>query len=273
MEYSLSVIVPNYNKESYLKKCINSILSQTLIPNEIIIVDDNSTDNSVEIIQKLERDNNIIKSICLRENLGVSNARDIGINKATSKYITVIDSDDYYYDGKKLEKEMKLIKEYKEKYNEDIISFSKTVLVNEKGELIKHYSVDSDAYYLFEGDILSKLFLGIKIRFLPRDYCFLKELYVKCDGYDKNISLYEDLDLLIRLANISRFYCSMENGTAYRQNTNGLSNKKSIEHSRAKKMIYKKNRLILSIPKRITYAFIRNIIANRAKIKQMWSKN
>lgn len=267
MKYSLSVIIPNYNKEKYIEKCIDSILNQTLVPNEIIVVDDCSEDNSVEIIKKLQKQNNIIKGIFLKENEGVSNARDVGIKFSKSNYITVIDSDDYYYCNNKLELEMNLIKYYKEKHNEDVVAFSKTVIVDENG-LFTNSVINSGNYYFFQGNILFKLLLGIKIGFLPRDYCYLKDLYLKTSGYNKKINLYEDLDLIIKLAQKSKFYCTKEYGTAYRQNTNGLSSKGSLEHKKAKETIYKNNKKLLRIDKRIICKILRNILNIRTKIKK-----
>ena len=60
----ISIIIPNYNKEKYIEKCVNSVLEQSYMPKEIIIVDDCSTDNSRRIIEKLAKENETIKLIC-----------------------------------------------------------------------------------------------------------------------------------------------------------------------------------------------------------------
>ncbi len=90
----LSVIVPVYNTEKYLEKCLNSLVNQTLKNIEIIIVDDESTDNSKEIIKKYSKKYDNITAYYLK-NGGVSKARNYGIKKAKGKYITFLDSDDY----------------------------------------------------------------------------------------------------------------------------------------------------------------------------------
>ena len=94
----VSVIIPVYNSEAYLKECIDSVINQTYTNLEIIIINDASTDNSLDIIKQYK--DNRIKLINLEKNIGVSKARNKGIDTATGDYICFIDSDDYWYDFK-----------------------------------------------------------------------------------------------------------------------------------------------------------------------------
>jgi len=89
-----SIIVPMYNVEKYLSKCIESILNQHYKDMEIIIIDDKSTDNSLSIAEKYEKYKNI-KIISKERNSGLSESRNIGIREARGKYIIFLDSDDY----------------------------------------------------------------------------------------------------------------------------------------------------------------------------------
>lgn len=94
MEPLISVIVPVYNVEKYIEKCIDSILIQSYSNLEIILIDDGSTDTSGEICERFKhKDSRII--VIHKENGGLSDARNSGIDKATGEYITFIDSDDY----------------------------------------------------------------------------------------------------------------------------------------------------------------------------------
>lgn len=91
----VSIIVPVYNTEKYLEKCLNSLVNQSLKDLEIIIVNDGSTDNSEIIINKFKQDypNKIV--YLKKENGGLSDARNYGLTYANSEYVGFVDSDDY----------------------------------------------------------------------------------------------------------------------------------------------------------------------------------
>lgn len=88
----ISIIVPIYNAEKYLSKCINSLINQTKKEIEIILINDGSTDRSEEIINNY-RDERI--KYFKNENQGIGKTRNFGIEKATGKYLMFVDSDDY----------------------------------------------------------------------------------------------------------------------------------------------------------------------------------
>ena len=90
----LSIIVPAYNCEKSIEKCIDSILKQTYNDIEIIIVNDGSTDRTDDICREMAKQENRIKYI-FKENGGVSSARNIGLDFANGEFIQFVDSDDY----------------------------------------------------------------------------------------------------------------------------------------------------------------------------------
>ncbi len=90
----VSVLIPVYNVEKYLEKCLNSVLRQTLMNIEIICVNDGSTDGSLEILKRYQKQDSRIV-IVDKENGGLPSARNAGIEKAKGKYIGFVDSDDY----------------------------------------------------------------------------------------------------------------------------------------------------------------------------------
>lgn len=95
---SLSIIVPVYNSGAYLEECLNSLVLQDVVDFEVIIVDDNSSDNSLDIIKKYcELLPDVFKYIHLDENKGVSVARNIGLKYASGEYIGFVDSDDFVH--------------------------------------------------------------------------------------------------------------------------------------------------------------------------------
>ena len=112
----VSFIIPVHNKESYLYDCINSILSQKYKSFEIILIDDGSTDNSIQIIKQLQENNKQIKFIQSKRT-GPGGARNIGIKNASGQYIMFVDADDYILSNNML----KNIKKYMFNNDYDII--------------------------------------------------------------------------------------------------------------------------------------------------------
>lgn len=224
-EYSLTVIIPNYNKEKYILKCIDSVMGQTYDISEIIIVDDCSTDQSPEVIRKIARENPKIHPVFLKQNQGVSHARNVGIAECRSEYITFLDSDDYYGNKDKLMNEMVMIKQDQVS---NVLAYSKLAFCDESGENIWQPNMKRRSY--LEGNVYHRLVSGnFEFSTITRDYCIKKSILVDVGGYNEKKCLYEDLELLIKLSRKCRFACTMEQGSVYRQNTNGLSNRTSKE--------------------------------------------
>lgn len=91
----VSVIIPVYNEEMYLGRCLESVINQTLKEIEIICVDDGSTDNTPHIIKQLSKEDEHVKYISMAKNCGSGPARNKGLETATGQYISFIDSDDF----------------------------------------------------------------------------------------------------------------------------------------------------------------------------------
>ena len=92
----ISVIMPLYNNEKYVEESIQSVINQTYTDWELLIINDASTDNSLQIAEKLAKTDNRIKLINLKENKGVSHARNLGIKESKGEYISFLDSDDLW---------------------------------------------------------------------------------------------------------------------------------------------------------------------------------
>ena len=142
MEPKISLIVPVYNAEKHMRKCIDSILSQTLKNIEVILINDGSSDNSGSISNEYSIKDNRVRVIH-QENSGPSVARNKGISIATGKYIGFVDSDDY------IEPTM-----YEELYNSAnqnniqvaMCSYKEKYLYNNESIIVKA-NVDSNKIY------------------------------------------------------------------------------------------------------------------------------
>lgn len=125
----ISIIVPVYNVEEYLKKCIESLVNQSIVEKEIIFVNDGSTDNSYSILEMYKK---MYPEIIIlnKENGGLSSARNAGIEIAKGDYIGFVDSDDYVD-----EKMFELMVNHSEEKNADmVICKHKWVFTN--GEIV-----------------------------------------------------------------------------------------------------------------------------------------
>ena len=91
----VSIIVPVYNGENYIRKCVDSILNQEFKDFELFLIDDKSDDNSFEIMNEYAKKDERVISIHSDENVGVSGSRNIALDKATGEYIQFVDCDDY----------------------------------------------------------------------------------------------------------------------------------------------------------------------------------
>ena len=140
----VSVIVPIYNVEKYLEKCINSLLSQTLEDIQIILVNDGSKDNSGNIAKEYEKNNKNRIIYVEKENGGLSDARNYGLKYATGDFIAFLDSDDY------IEKNA-----YEEMYNKAIEENSDYVECDFIWEFPNKIRVDKQYPYKNKKEMLS----------------------------------------------------------------------------------------------------------------------
>ena len=126
MQYDVTVIMPVYNVENYIEKCIRSILMQTLKNIEIICIDDGSTDNSWNIFEKIARYDSRLIGIKHGKNMSQAVARNTGLSIAHGKYISFIDSDDWIHKDF-----LKTLYVSAEKNNEDI-AIGYAITIDEK---------------------------------------------------------------------------------------------------------------------------------------------
>jgi len=218
-EVLLSIIIPNYNKEKYLKRCLDSLVSQDLSNVEIVVLDDCSVDGSRDILSNYKNINILFNSI----NKGICNTRNIGVKIAKGKYITFIDSDDYvekdyiFNIKKALKTGADLYIFGVKKYKNDIFKKNYTCIEHgliSVGEYIKknpkEYLKEHISYWVwnkvFKKDIISnKRLLFETLDCEDEDFCSRYMLCIKCI-YFINKQLYN--------------YCINETSMSERENIN-----------------------------------------------------
>lgn len=183
-----SVVIPLYNKELSVRNTINSVLDQTFKEFEIVIVNDGSTDNSLEIVQQIKDDR---IRIIDKANGGVSSARNRGIKEAKYEWIAFLDADDLW-EGNHLITISKLIKRYP-----DINVFSTSYTYDK--ENIKSIEMQCEIIENYFLSALNNNFLWTSVVVVNK-VCLEKE-----GGFNVNLSRGEDIDLWIRLAKNYKF--------------------------------------------------------------------
>ena len=192
----ISVIIPIYNAEKYLKRCLESIIEQSLKEIEIICVNDGSTDNSLEILKRLQKqDERII--IINKKNNGVSRARNEALKIASGEYCLNIDSDDWIEQG--------YLENIYNRANKDNLDITISDIIFDFENNSKNNSIVNDLNIDINEILTGKEY--IKIFFEKNAYGYTwnklikRELYIKNDlWYDEKIFLLEDVEILMILS-------------------------------------------------------------------------
>jgi glycosyltransferase involved in cell wall biosynthesis len=270
----VSVIIPTYNREKYVVKAIDSVLSQRFEDYEIIVVDDGSTDNTKEIANKYK---NRIKYI-YQDNSGVSAARNTGIKLAKGEWLAFLDSDDEWMPDY-------LLTQIETTDQNPGICMQKTDC------LITKLNGETQSYFMMNG-VLSE-FKGKDYLLLEEPFSFIvkqaamyigsvivhREAITKAGLFDEDLMLSEDLDLMARVALQGPFgMISKVLANAYRRNetTEHLTKqieKNPIELRETNDRIYEKLRNIGTLTHRERKALGEVLSANRRAIGNLLLKN
>lgn len=252
-----SIIIPVYNSEKFLKKCIESITRQTYKNIEIILINDGSTDNSKNIIETYAKRDTRIRSIDIPNN-GVSNARNLGVREANGDYITFVDADDYI-DLNTVEKVDSIIEEF----SPDVVKYNYiTELGNIRkkynfsirtSKLIKKESYDKDVYpFLFSSYDMTNVWNA-----------FIKSEIAKQYLFDRNLKYGEDSKYMFEILKESdSLYIIEDNLYHYVQNIQSVMNVTNYE----KKIIQLENKVSMYL---YIYSKIDNLEENNRQLRDV----
>ncbi|MBD2578575.1 glycosyltransferase family 2 protein [Oscillatoria sp. FACHB-1406] len=213
----VSVIIPAYNAEVWLERTVNSVLAQSDRDFEIIIVDDGSSDRTVEIATELsQRDGRIV--ILQQSNSGVAAARNFGIANARGEFIAPLDADDIWY-PQHLEKQVKRLSQSDSSVG---LVYSWSVDINENDSPLGPFHAST-----IEGDVYKTLichnFLGNASATLIRRSCLERVGGYNSDLKVQNAQGCEDWDLYLRIAEKYRFCVVPEFTVGYRKIASSMS--------------------------------------------------
>jgi glycosyltransferase involved in cell wall biosynthesis len=233
----ISIIITSYNQELYLKEALISALAQTLPAYEIIIVDDASTDGSVELIKEYQKEYPaIIKPIFNTINIGVTKSRNKALNLLSGDYFTFLDGDDTFLPYK-LELEYKAIS----KDSETGFVFSNFYFIDSTG---KNQSIWASPNFTKAENIFIQT-IGLEFPGLCpfRSELVRTSLLKSTEFYDENLNIWEDFEFRIRLASQSKksIYISRPLSN-YRRHPKGLSSQNQYDVAGVFDYIFKKHK-------------------------------
>lgn len=194
----VSIIMPVYNSEKYIKDSISSALQQSYENYELIIVDDCSTDMSRNIINTFQNKDKRITCIFLSENKGVAHARNQGIQAAKGKYIAFMDSDDLW-DADKLKTQVEIM----EDSNADL-SYTSYMMIDEQGIIFSKKNVPQTVDFT---DLLKENFICLSSILVKS--CVAKKHFMKREYF------HEDYIFLLDLLKENCFFKGIEKNLVY----------------------------------------------------------
>ena len=186
-----SIIIPTYNQDYLLKKCLESVLNQTFKQWEVIIINNYSNDETIEVYQSFNDER--IKLRNFRNNGIIASSRNFGLTLAEFPYIAFLDSDDMWF-PERLEKSY-----YYLTIGNDIVCHDEIWLWEDGTNKIVNYGPEKRASYknlLFKGNVLSTSAISCK-----------KDLLIKLNGFDENplMAGNEDYDLWMRISKFEKY--------------------------------------------------------------------
>lgn len=212
----ISIVIPLYNKELYIKDTINNVLNQSYKQFEVIVVDDGSQDDGAKIVESFN-DSRI--RVISKSNGGVSSARNLGVKEAKYDYIAFLDADDEWLPNH-LEEINKLISAYRDKADVFVTNFARKysnrkIIPNRKKEELK------------SGIIENYFKIAIKKAIIHTScVCISKEALEDVNGFDIRISRGEDIEVWTKLARKYKIAYSSSVTEHYLQDAKNNSNRK-----------------------------------------------
>jgi len=189
-----SIIIPLYNKARYVEKAIQSVLIQTYQEFELIIVDDGSTDNSLQIVQQINKSTNQQINIIIQANFGVSTARNNGVKAAKCDYIVFLDADDWWAPTF-LEEIKALILEFPEG-----AFYASSYFKVKYGKNISAQVGVPDGFEKGYFDYCKAYAMSLWMPVWTGAVVLRKDVFNEMQGFKPHLKLGEDFDLWIRIA-------------------------------------------------------------------------
>ena len=198
----ICVIIPSFNCERYIERAISSVMSQSLLPKEIIVVDDGSTDNTRSLVENFQKLSSTRLTYLYKENGGLSSARNFGIKNSSAALVAFLDSDDEWH-GEKLQLQYELIATHREADKLGVV-YCDCELIDEFGK--KMFSPRST--YIDEslkGEIFNRLLEANRVAGSGSGVLVKRECFDRVGLFDEDLTAAEDWDMWLRIAEFYNF--------------------------------------------------------------------
>lgn len=202
MEPLVSAIVVTHNRLDFLKKAVDSVLNQTYARQEVIVVDDGSTDGTREWMESYAPPHGI-KYIHVEGGLGGNHARNVGIRKSTGTYVALLDDDDEWLP----EKTARQVQYLEDHPDVGVVTCGKTNIFNLTRRSVEPTDI------LPEGDLSQKIFTDL--HFTTSRLMFRRDLLAEAGMFDESLKAWQDYELMIRLCQMTRVGVVHENLLLY----------------------------------------------------------
>lgn len=191
----VSIILPTYNRASYLKRSVESVLSQTYKNFELVIVNDGSRDNTAEVVAGLIAQDGRVRLATNKTNAGLVKSLNHGVRAARGEYIARIDDDDVWEDSEKLAKQVAFL----DAHADHVLIGGGVIRVDAKGKEIMRFMLPEH-----DQDIRRMMLLNNP--FAHAAVMFKKSTWERAGGYDEALPFSEDWDLWMRFGDFGKYY-------------------------------------------------------------------
>jgi len=197
LKKTVDVIIPAYNAEKFIERTLKSVVSQTHLPEKIIIVDDGSTDETVNIINDFKKNSKVKIDLHQQENRGPNAARNAGLKHSTSEFVAFLDADDIW-EKEKLEKQLRIFE--KNEFEKLGLVYTAYDLIDENDEKIKQSFLVFKLDPGLRGDVFDKMFDAMKITGSCSGVLIKSACFEKTGFFDETLKGAEDWDMWIRIS-------------------------------------------------------------------------
>jgi glycosyltransferase involved in cell wall biosynthesis len=210
-EELVSIIIPTYNGEKRISSAIDSVFCQSYKNIEVIIINDGSSDKTLEAIKNLQKIHPEIVVLNNQKNFGFVKSLNFGLEKSKGKYIARIDDDDIWIDNKKLEKQINFLEK-----NKDYVLCGGGIIIKQEGKkehIAKYFFPEKD-------EEIRKSLLSYNL-FAHSTVVFKKEV---CGKYNEIFGFFTDADMWLKLGTLGKFYNFQEYFAVYADKEDGKQN-------------------------------------------------